>query len=335
MSRTMIGGLAVALAIGWTVTAGAAKHGRLEREQVGANAKWVVHVDVAAAKNSAVMKAFWEDCIREVRGLREGLAMVREGLGVDIPGDLHAITLYGNDIGDDARTAVVRLHVDADALRKRLADKAKQTEHRGHTIHHRTWRQDTPHAYTTAMAVKDDKLVIAPSVDLVRRALDVIDGQADRLAGDSPLVAEIPEGTICLARAIELGGMEIAGHIRILKQLDRYDDTSGEKEGRWCRRVRIKARSGEVAARLQDAIRGRVALAKVHFHEDKDILALLDKVQLAVDGDTVRVTFEAPAGDVAGKVPKFCEHFKQQMHVHRKICHFLLSAERPLREKDK
>jgi len=324
MRRGMRQGMLVAVwAVGWALVAQA---GPLEFKHVADNAKWLAHVDGDAVRTSPVTKALWEECLKDWPAVRENLNEFREKWGIK---ECHGITLYGTKIAPDHGVLIVQADMDKQTLIDQLKKtvKPKTSEFNEHTIYTWTKLADTKYAKPGALAFfKPDTLVVASSVDLVKSALDVLDGKTPNLAGkESPLAAAIPDGAIFLARAVDLENAELNGKHPILKLLRQFDYAEGETEGKWCGRLQVTAGTEDMAHLIKEVQQGRLATFKLYFHDQPGVVALIDKVQLKVDGTMVHMTFEAPIEQVAKEMPVLCEAFREHCEWHLEMCKKMLA----------
>ena len=84
--------------------------GALPAKQIPADAKWVLHLDMDAVAKSALWPAIQEK-IDATPGAAAKLAEVETFAGMNLPEDLHSISLYGLSFEDD--DAVVLLQAKA------------------------------------------------------------------------------------------------------------------------------------------------------------------------------------------------------------------------------
>ena len=147
------------------VFAGVGQAAPLETKNVAADAKWVVHVDVDAVRDSLIVKKAFETCPM-LKDSGKHFDMIRDKAGVDLRKDLHGITVYGPDTDRTHAVAIVFSTVNE----KLLLDKAqhatdhKVTKHGEIEIH--SWTQkrgEKTHAAAGAF-YKADVLVFAASV---------------------------------------------------------------------------------------------------------------------------------------------------------------------------
>ena len=90
----------------------------LETKNIAADAKWVVHVDVDAIRDSKIVQKAFETC-PELKESGKHFDMIRDKIGVDLRKDLHGMTLYGPDTDKTHAVAIVFSTVDQKLFWKR------------------------------------------------------------------------------------------------------------------------------------------------------------------------------------------------------------------------
>ena len=167
----------------------------LESKNVAADAKWVVHVDVDAVRDSHVVQKAFETCpfLKDDSG--KHFDMIRDKMGVDLRKDLHGITLYGRDTDKTHAVAIVFATVN----QKLLLDKAekatdhKVTKHGEIDIHSWTQKHGEKTHPAAGAFYKPDVLVFAASAEGVAAAIDVLDGKS---AGITDPIAAWPAASL-------------------------------------------------------------------------------------------------------------------------------------------
>jgi hypothetical protein len=316
-----LGAMVVVLSLAWTI---AAQAGALNLEQISGNAQWLAHVDVDAMKASPVAKSFCEDCLKDWPAVREDFKEFREKWGFSLCKDLQGITLYGTKIAPKHNVMIVKATFNKQAIVDRLTKTAclETSQHNDHTLYAWTKLKGTKYARKVAIAFfQEDTIVLASCVDLLKQALDTLDGKAPHLAGkDSPLAANVPDGAIFLARADGLQNAEVGDALSILKLFRQLNYVEGQREDRWFGELQVTAESEEVANKLKEIFQGHLAMLSLHFHDQPGAVKLIDKIQISVDGNVTHMTFEAPVQEVADQMGPFCKAMKEHWKWHMKTC---------------
>ena len=287
----------------------------LDSKNVAADAKWVVHIDVDAIRDSHVVKKAFETCPLLKNESGKHFDKLREKIGIDLRKDLHGITLYGRDTEKTHGVAIVFTKVE----QKLLLDKAahasdhKVTRHGKIDIH--SWTQkccDKTHTAAGAF-YKPDVLVFAASVEGVAAAIDVLDGKSPGITDPkSPLGGHVSPGATVLARAIAI---RPETRCPILKQAASFRVSLGERDGKSFYHASLVMKSPEAAAQVKAINDGVKAITSLKFSGNADVMKLINGLQVTVKDNTVHVRWEASADDVWTVVDKLAkkaaEHFKQ------------------------
>jgi hypothetical protein len=163
-----------------------------DRRVVPADAKWVVCVDVDAARASSLGKAI-NDRLTAVPEYQRKIAQVSVVTGMTYPQDLHDVTLYGRAAGDDAVVVVAHAHMDRPRMLTALSTTPDHATHHVGAYDVVRW---TDNGRTTYGAFHDDgTLVLARSEANVTAALDTIDGKSPAAAADGPFSGTSPATT--------------------------------------------------------------------------------------------------------------------------------------------
>lgn len=315
----------------------AAQAGPLELKRVAADAKWVAHVDVDAAKASPVVMTFVKECLAACDDPEHCPAMTGEW-GFNPAKDLHSVTVYGSQHGPRHAVAVIQVDVDQKKCLQRLGEKVdlETTEHGGTAIY--TWTKCVAdHHHHRAMAfAKPNLVILARNAKLVGAALDVLEGKAEDLSGkESLLTAKTPEGTVFSLRAVGLD--QIPGEFPVLKSLTSLDYVAGERKDQWTKEVTVGTISEETANQLKTVAEGWRAFVSLFFRDQPELVKLLSRAQFTVDGKMVRASIQAPDQEVIAQIPTICKflrhHWQWHHRMHEEMYHHGAESMGPSREK--
>src|SRR5438445_9117228 len=107
--------LAIAtLALAWNL-GGVCRAAAFDPSTVAADAKWLVHVDFDALRESKVAQHAREEIMKHDIA-KTVLAMIKEATGADLDKDLHGATAYGSGIKPHAGVLIVYAHADREKL---------------------------------------------------------------------------------------------------------------------------------------------------------------------------------------------------------------------------
>jgi uncharacterized glyoxalase superfamily protein PhnB len=290
----------------------------LDLGRVPAKAVWMMHADMDAARESTVVKRMVERAMKKHPQLETMLGMGSKMMGMDPRKDLHDVTVYGLDT--DKKNAVMVVHADANReFLEKMVEKARDHEtmkHRDYTLHqwtHKGWKGRSGDTVVGAF-FKDDVMVFARSADRVEMALDVLDGKVESVDGDNPLAGRTRPGSILVGRAVAI---DPDTKCPVLKQGRGYRVAMGENEGVSFYRARLEMESDEAARQAEAVTEGLVALGKLRFGDEPQVMKLIDGVETMTSGSTCSIAWGAKADDVWVVAEKMAEKIEAKMAARR------------------
>ena len=286
--------------------------GPLKTEQVSGEAIWVAHLDAAALLKSQVGKFILSE-IEKKEGFVDGIGKVRETLGFDPLADVRGVTLYGKAIGDDSAVVIIDVTADQKKVLALLEGNAtyKATEYGERTLHE--WRDDaktkTDPATGEQVVVKPAKqqfgafydaatVIVASSMDLLKGAVDVLDGKAKSLA-KSGAIKTLPkpaEGVFLTVAAehIKFPAKADKPQAAPFRHITDLSAQLGEAKQAVFLHATALTTTAEKAMKLRQVVQGFVALGQMMLAEREDLPALGEKVQVGGTENTVQVDADVP-----------------------------------------
>lgn len=265
---------------------------------VPADAVWMMHLDMDAARASTVVRRMCERAMALHPQAEAMMTMAIGMTGMDPRKDLHDVTVYGRDT--DKRNAVMVVRGKANrALLEKMVEKARDhrtMEHGGRTLH--SWTQGGRRGDTGGTVVgafqADDRMVFARSSDAVRMALDVLDG-SKAAYGKGPLAGGVKSGSILVARA---AAVDPQTKCPVLREGRGFRVAAGEFEGRSFYRAKLDMKSAETADLAEDVVEGFEAVVRLRWGGDDDAMKLLSGLRTETDGETCMISWDAAADDM-------------------------------------
>ena len=276
----------------------------LDVKKVAADAKWVVHVDVDAMRDSVVLNKAYKKCMEMHKEAAERMDKLPGMIGMDPRKDLHGITVYGKDL--DKRKGVLILH--ADVNQELLKEKAaKAPDHKvakcgDYEVHSWTMKCHKGTQTVNGAFFKPNVMVFASSQDAVEAALAVLAGKSPAITGeDSPLARRTLPGSMFIARAV---AVDPKTRCPVLKQADSYRIALGENDGKSFYRAQLNMKSTEAVAQVKAITEGFRAILSLNKGMDADVLKLVDGLKVAGEGKTLSISWSAKADDVWAAIEK-------------------------------
>lgn len=297
-----------------------AQAGPVELKNVSAGAQWLAHVDVDGARSSKVVQALFQECGKAWPDAGERLRGVCERVGLQQCQDLHGITAYGMRLEPHNGVVIINANWNEHALSDKVekAPDHKSMEYGKHHIHTWTAHRGAKHVHLVAGTLyKPDLLVLAFSPDLLKSALDVLDGKAAGMTGkESPLAAKVRQGTMFLARAVGLDRAAAARQCPVLQLIERFNYEEGQHEGRWFGQLTVSTQSNSAAEDLKKVFDGFWALVSLHLHNQPKLVEVLRHVRTSLDGKAVTMGFRESADELAAQMPAMCKLISEHVKSH-------------------
>jgi hypothetical protein len=287
-----------------------------QSKNIAAGAKWVIHVDVDAIRDSKIVKKAFATCpILKNSGMV--FDMIRDKAGIDLRKDLHGITLYGPDSDKKHAVAIVFATVNKTLLTEKAQKAAdhKLTRRGGIEIHSWTAKHFGKTEPGAGAFYKDDAIVFAADVDGVSKAIDVLSGKSP--GNSNPLLTGTVRGATVIVRAAEIPDNV---NCPILKQVKSFRVALGENDGKSFARKRIIMKTPEAAQQVKAVNDGFKALMSLYFADDADMMKIVEGSTSTLRGSTVTVRWEAPVEDVWNAMEKLAKkveaHIKKMKEMH-------------------
>ena len=288
----------------------------LDLAAVPADAKWLMHFDMDAARDSVVVQRAWERMLKMHPHAGGMMDMVSRMAGMDPRKDLRDATAYGLDTDKRNGVMIVRAKANREFL-TRMVEKAadhKTMKHGEHTLHAWTHKRGRHSGPVVGAFHKDDVMVFARTEAGVTRALDVLDGRQAAVTGDGPLAGRVRPGSIVVARA---SAVDPDTKCPVLKQGEGFRVALGEHEGKSFYRARLEMASPTAADAAEDVVAGFTALGRLRWGGEADAMKLVEGVKTVVEGDTCTISWDADAEGVWKVVERAADAWEKRHRGRR------------------
>lgn len=278
----------------------------LNRANVPADARWVVHLDVDALRNSRVGTNILQGVVADKA------ADVQASASLDLPGIIRgtrALTIYGADYesGSEGKgillwQGITEIEQIASAY---LIQQAEAGTAGGSKIH-RVQEKPFP-----IYSVGDDihaavrpgtGLILGKSIEQIATAAAVLDGKVKNLAGTTTFL-NFPklEGSILF---LAFGkDANIHPQANVLKLTNGGRLAIGERNGHLNIELILDARDDEATANIQQVVQGMIALATLTQSENPELQNLIRGTSVKVAGRQVLLNLSVPLEVVNQQLP--------------------------------
>jgi hypothetical protein len=233
----------------------------LDPKTVPADAKWVVHADLDAARDTKTFDTI-RDRFLAADGAQTKLDQIEMMTGLKIPDELNDVTLYGREAGDMAGVILVHGKIDRNRTVKSLhmAQQFSSTSYGTYEV--LTWL-DTDKNQTMYGAFHDESHVIIGRTEKnIDAALDTMDGKAESIKSDSPLAAGAKPQLLMYVAAKDMPQLHGAADKPnpIVGSVDSGWISLSEKDDMVTLAADLTATSPDTAADLQQSLMGLKAM---------------------------------------------------------------------------
>ncbi len=291
----------------------------LDLAAVPADAKWVMHLDMDAARASTVMERAMAKAMKMHPHAGGMMDMVAKMSGMDPRTDLKDATAYGPDTDKKNGVLIVRGKANREFL-TRMVEKApdhKTMTHEGHTMHAWTHKRGRHGGTVVGAFYKDDVMVFSRTEEATKAALDVLDGRKPSTPAESPLSGRVRPGSIVVARA---AAIDPNTKCPVLRKGDGYRVALGEEEGKVFYRARLDMQSAEAAGEVRDVVKGLTSLASLRWGSEEAVMGLVKTMKMDVEGNTCSIAWDASADDVWSVVDKAMTRCESKQYRGRSSC---------------
>ncbi|MDB5320089.1 MAG: hypothetical protein JWN40_1720 [Phycisphaerales bacterium] len=274
-----------------------------------ADAKWYLHLDVEAAKQTAL----FDNVLTAVKTqfpIDDVLAQLKAGIGVNPLTDITAITVYNNSFEKDVAAVVIYAKIDVGPLNNALAQNPdyKETVYGKHLL--LGWTDNNDGKPKTGCFYGDGIILMADKVDTLKLAVDTLDGT--KPAG-SALVKEPAKG-VFLSAAADLAHANDPNVAQLLSSSQAATASIGETaDGKLQVSVNLTAKSPEQAAQIKKMLDGVAAFGQLATRDVPTAAALLNQVTVTADGAKVIATFQHDSKTLLQTLQKIDQENKARM----------------------
>ncbi len=273
--------------LGMGRTGGAAP---VQAKNLPADAKWYLHLDFDAMKNTAIYGQIL-DAVRLEYPIDDFLPQLKEAIGINPLTDISGVTVFNNSFEKDVAAVLVYAQFDKDRLLNAVAQNPEYAavDYKKHTI--QTWT-DPNDSKSKAGCVYDDGLILMGNgKESIKMAIDALDAKKDT---GPALVKEAPKGAFLYAAA-DLAQSNDANVSQLLSNSQAATAAIGEVDGKMSVKVNLTAKTADQGAKLKQMLDGIKAFGELGARETPTAVDLIREVQVSVDGAKVMISIQHDA----------------------------------------
>lgn len=283
----------------------------LDPAHLPADAKWVLHMDFEAFGNTLIAERIREKKPGWVAAAGEWM---NTRYGIDLKKDLYGLTMFSDTYEAHSGVGILFADYDMDKIRKDLRDKPgiSTTEWQGNMLY-TVKKRELAKPMTIVLREDSQQVVFASSPERAKAAVMLLNGKGKSLKGkDSPLVGDVPQGSVAYGAAIEL--QRIArrdGVFPILRQHEQVKYSVGNDGEYVFENVELVGASEEVAQEMKTCLDGAVAFLNLWAADSKPLMKLAKEVEITRDGRKVASQFRTEVKNVENALDAIRQRIKQ------------------------
>ncbi len=305
--------------------------GPLQKSQIPADAKWLIHLDVDAFLGTKLGQFISQDIL--AKQLAKPKADLKQTFGLDLDWNrLNSVTVYGTDYGAPAEMSGV-LIIKTDPKTEQsltavmqgiIAQKALQNAKLAGIPIELVQDQPPLYAINTQLFIaphKDGRFLVSKSRGQIQKASEVFEGKAGNVASartfstllDEPksffflAVAEgfgeqllkAPDSSDAAKAIKNFGEMPQA---QILRMADGGRIALGETSERLSLNLALKAKNAETSRNMQQIVQGIIALISLSQGNNPDLQQLVQSAKVTCVEKIMSVNIECPVATLLQKV---------------------------------
>jgi hypothetical protein len=281
----------------------------LQKSIIPAEASWVIHFDLEKFAATQIGNHLLNE--QDALGLGHKNAQFKEKYQIDLLEDIKGLTVFGFGNREKNIVACLQGNLNRDYLLELLGaeDSHKEIPHGKYTIHN--WDGDE---YGTF--VGENLALIGPNLDIVKLALDVIDGKKANIS-TSPMndyIKEIPANAFLAALAKDISSLAKGdSKVFVIKKTESAMFSLAEIKENFNIRLNFTVKTLEDAQNMENVMRGLISLASMQLGEMKTGFKVPEDITIATEGKKVYIEMNYPSKallDIAlGKTKFSALHF--------------------------
>jgi hypothetical protein len=231
---------------------------------VPAEAKWVIHADVDIARDSKTFEAVWDRLLSGDEAQAK-FDQIEQITGMNVPSDIHDITLFGKQAGDEA--GVILLHAKIDRNKTlsnlQLAKESTSTTYGSYEV--LAWLDTDKNVKMFGAFHDADRLIIGRTEKNIELELDTIDGKSDSIKPDSVLVSGVRPQLLAYVAAKDVPQLHGKGDKSnpVLASVDSAWISLSEKDDTVTLRAELNSGSADTASDIKDMLDGLRGMLKM------------------------------------------------------------------------
>lgn len=285
--------------------------GPIQKENVPADAKWLLHWDLEKYRTTEIGKYFDTQIL--AKKLEKPRADLKQYFNFDLEWEKYtSLTAYGTDFEPKEGTnGILIIKTDAAtaaSVEKTFIKQADYAKSYGGPVEEITAGPFGTYCINKnafASIQKDGRIVLGKSQAQVKKGIDIIQGKTANLSV-SPALSGFPSGDsdfFLIALAEGFGDrIPLPPNAKILQTTEGLRAVLREKNDKLSLNLTLKAKSADTCKQMQQVVQGMIALVTLSQQENKDLSLLAQSAAVTTDDRFVSLGLDYPVKDAIAKL---------------------------------
>lgn len=283
----------------------------LQKENIPADAKWLLHWDLEKYRSTQVGQFFERELLS--KKLEKPRADLKQYFSFDLEWEKYtSLTAYGTDFEPkDGTNGVLIVKTDpatAETVEKAFTKQADYAKSYGGPVEQIV---SGPYGIYSinknafASVQKEGRIVLGKSIAQVKKGIEILQGKRANLAV-SPALSGFPGGEsdfFLIALAEGFGErIPLPPNAKILQTTEGLRAVLREKKDKLSLNLTLKAKSADTCKQMQQVVQGMIALVSLSQQENKDLMLLAQSAAVTADDRFVSLGLDYPVKEAIAKL---------------------------------
>lgn len=295
----------ITISILMALTSSGAVAAPLDPSRLPADAKWVIHFDMAALQASGLLEDVGGLFPAGLEPARAQLQKIEDNIGIDPTRDVLNVTVYDTRFaGKDGVMLIDVNDLDAGRLIEQLKERRPDhlaSVHEGQTIYSWTMERGRDGEHVISGTTYRNTIVLSRSKTHVTDAIGLLAGRGRTIAADSPLARKAGSGTIALGRAVGMDEVKTPFNSQIIREARSLSVAAGSADDELFFEGAMVASSPDVAKQCRAVVEGFRGIAALNA-PDETARRLVSALMISTEGATVTAQWRASRDDILSAI---------------------------------
>jgi hypothetical protein len=278
----------------------------LERKEVPADAKWLLHLDVDALRETTVGKYIFSEVLdKKLNDAKKAFPLI----GV-LVGNIQSLTAYGNETTRHDRNGVLLIKTDAESEKKleTLLQAGMAGVTQGFTVEKLDIKDADVYKVNKDLFVHplhNGRLLVGKSQSELEKARQVLATGAGSLSESKAFTGfgNTEHGFFLVGIAEGLGeSAKMFPQAKILQMAEGGQLSVGEKEEKLNFRLALKSRDQESCNQMQQVIQGLIALVSLTQSDNKELNSFIQTLKIDKGENLLKINLSFPVSDAIKQI---------------------------------